>query len=39
MWLGQADQQALIDAIGTVMSTLGSIGAIYFRVKATKVIA
>lgn len=33
-----ADQAALVDAISNIMTTVGAVGAIYFRVKATKVI-
>ena len=33
-----ADQTQLVEAVGNVLSVLGSLGAIYYRVKATKVI-
>lgn len=36
--LTAADQAAIAEAVGNLMSTVGSIGAIWFRVKATKVI-
>lgn len=34
--LGAADSEALVEAIGGVMTAIGSVGAIFFRVKATK---
>jgi len=33
-----ADQTQIVEAVGNVVSVLGSLGAIYYRVKATKVI-